>query len=278
MATPKPKPVTKPKPKPVRKPPAAKPVKAAPKPKPVKKSETPPVATAATRPPGTGVTPKPTGPPQINTDSVENMKAGMVAVGEYLKAPARAIIADLVIGYQENTWNISTCNRSNHCGLYQLNSGWQAEHDYQDVTYWTYYAYKNGFYSHGGLIAIADNYPDIEIGLIVQYCQGAGPGPGGQLPQAYYQEAVPEATADYNRLKGQTYTGGTTGGYSPSGPSTPAQTYDAGSAASFYKWPGNYASASTQLDSGATRGSTRANAAFDYANSKKYLTAPRKKG
>ena len=282
------KPVAKPAAKPVKAAPKPKPVKAAPKPKPVKKAAKPkpvkkpehkktPEAHAATRPPGTGDKTKPSGPPQINTDSVENMKAGMVAVGEYLKAPARAIIACLVIGYQENTWSVDTCNTTvpPHCGIFQLDAGWQAEHDYRDVTYWTNYAYKNGFYGNGGLIAIANNNPDLEIGMIVQDCQGAGPGPNGQPPQDYYQEAVPEATADYERLKGKAYT--TTGGYVPSSPSTPAQHYDAGSAASFYRWPGNYASASTQLDSGAIRGSTRANSAFDYANGKKYLTAPEKK-
>lgn len=97
-----------------------------------------------------------------------------------------------LIGTAENGWNPNTCNSSNHCGVFQLDSTWQAEHDYRDTQYWAGYAIHQGFYGgYGGLEKIVADHPTWEIGEIVEACQGAGPTWADA--SAYYQGRASEA-------------------------------------------------------------------------------------
>jgi len=97
-----------------------------------------------------------------------------------------------LIGTAENGWDANTCNSSDHCGVFQLDSGWQAEHDYHDTEYWTGYAIQHGFYDdYGGLDEIVKNHPSWSIGDIVQACQGAGPTWADAA--AYYNGRAAEA-------------------------------------------------------------------------------------
>lgn len=106
-----------------------------------------------------------------------------------------------LIGVAENEWDPYTCNASNHCGVFQLDSGWQAMHSYQDTAYWAAYAMKNGFYSHGGLIHIAATNPGWSIGEMVQACQGAGPT--WQAATDYYNGRLAEADAALAATEGR---------------------------------------------------------------------------
>lgn len=118
---------------------------------------------------------------------------------------ARALF---LIGVAENEWDPYTCNSSDHCGVFQLDSGWQRMHSFQDTAYWAGYAIKNGFYSYGGLAHIAAVHPDWEIGEIVQACQGAGPTFAAAA--AYYQGRLPESDAALRAT--QARLGGTSSG------------------------------------------------------------------
>lgn len=98
-----------------------------------------------------------------------------------------------LIGVAENEWDPYTCNSSDHCGVFQLDSDWQREHSYEDTGWWASYAIRNGFYSYGGLRAIVASHPSWSIGEMVEACQGAGPT--FSEAAAYYNGRLGEADA-----------------------------------------------------------------------------------
>lgn len=97
----------------------------------------------------------------------------LIGVGKTLKAPQLALESMMCLGWGENDMTASGCNSSNHCGLFQLDSTWQAMHSYEDVAYWAAYAYEKGFYGYGGIIPIALAHPTYSPGYITNMCQGA---------------------------------------------------------------------------------------------------------
>lgn len=135
-----------------------------------------------------------------DADQIQNQKT-VVSLCESNHVPMLGTLAALCAGSGENTWHTDGCNNSNHCGFWQLDSTWQAMHDYHDVEYWTRYAIQHGFYGQGGLSAIAKAHPDWRPGDVAQACQGAGPSPTWPNPADYYQSKVGEAEAVYNRYK-----------------------------------------------------------------------------
>lgn len=152
-----------------------------------------PVATVATVTPGSGSGQLPTEGPNpfgYNADQEANIY-NVISAGFAKGAPDRAIWAGCTIGEAENSWSSYGCNSSNHCGLFQLDSDWQRQHDYHDNRYWAAYAYEQGFYGHGGLIHLANQRPELQIQWIVQYCQGAGPT--DQAAADYYAGHVSHA-------------------------------------------------------------------------------------
>lgn len=160
------------------------PVAPAPAPAPVEAS-TSPVATAASG----GIT---VGGKDYSASQVQAMQD---VYNECVakKANQRAMIIMFTIGTAENEWDAYTCNLTDHCGVFQLDSDWQKEQSFQDTSYWAAYALDNGFYSHGGVIAIERNYRSESIGWCVEACQGAGPT--WDDATAYYNTRVAEASA-----------------------------------------------------------------------------------
>lgn len=110
-----------------------------------------------------------------------------------LGVPRTVTRVAFLIGTAENDWNTNTCNPSNHCGLFQLDATWQAQHDYHDVAYWTRFAVEHGFYNHGGIWQIVRSNPNWSIGEMVQACQGAGPT--WQAATDYYNSRLAESDA-----------------------------------------------------------------------------------
>lgn len=97
----------------------------------------------------------------------------LVQEGQKRHAPNLALMAMMCLGWGENNMRADGCNSSNHCGLFQLSSTLQAEHDYHDVRYWAGRAYDTGFWSHGGLISLARSNPTASPGYLTNLCQGA---------------------------------------------------------------------------------------------------------
>lgn len=135
-----------------------------------------------------------------DADQIANQKT-VVSLCENNHVPMLGTLAALCAGAGENTWHSDGCNSSNHCGFWQLDSTWQAMHDYHDVEYWTRYAIQHGFYGQGGLSKIAKDHPTWRPGDVAQACQGAGPSPTWPNPADYYQSKLGEAEAVYNRYK-----------------------------------------------------------------------------
>jgi hypothetical protein len=111
-------------------------------------------------------------------------------------------LAMALIGVAENEWSSTTCNPTNHCGVFQLDSGWQAKHSYEDTEYWADYALTNGFYGHGGMIEIVADPTEAEAA-------------------AYYQGRITEAqwvVATYGKHVSGTSGSGSNSGTSPSTP------------------------------------------------------------
>lgn len=84
-----------------------------------------------------------------------------------------ATMALMCLGFGENSWQSDGCNASDHCGVFQLDTSWQAMHDYRDVGYWARYALLHGFYGYGGIIPISVTHPEYSPGKITNMCQGA---------------------------------------------------------------------------------------------------------
>lgn len=130
------------------------------------------------------------------------------------------------IGLAENNWDNTSCNSSNHCGVFQLSSTLQAIHPYEDTQWWATYAIDKGFYGYGGLRDIAANHPTWSIGTMVNACQGAYSdiATGG----AYYDGRLAESDAQLAAFEKATHaptnsgSGSGTGGGSTSAPPTGA--------------------------------------------------------
>ena len=119
------------------------------------------------------------------------------------------VLICFTIGVAENSWDNNTCNSSNHCGVFQLDSTWQAQHDYHDTYYWTGYALHNGFFGYGGILSIVANHGAWTIGQKVEACQGAGPD--FQSAADYYDGRVPEASVLAGYFKGHGISAGGAG-------------------------------------------------------------------
>jgi hypothetical protein len=219
MAQPKPKPRQDNKPKPAEPHPELKPVPPPPRPKPPNLDDKPkpqpvkplsgpdnkpqppsgpapvPVFVSSPAPGITTATPVAVIASAYDADQIKNQKI-VVGLCESNHVPLLGTIAALCAGSGENTWHTDGCNSSNHCGFWQLDSTWQAMHDYHDVTYWTRYAIQHGFYGQGGLSHIAKAHPTWTPGQVAEACQGAG---AAAIP--YYDSKRAEAEAVYNRYK-----------------------------------------------------------------------------
>ena len=107
-------------------------------------------------------------------------------------ANSLATMALMCLGFGENSWHTYGCNSSDHCGVFQLDSTWQAMHPYWDVGYWAVYALRQGFYGKGGIIQIARDHPDWPPGWVTNWCQGAysTPGGGGDYYDQFQADAI----------------------------------------------------------------------------------------
>ena len=160
-----------------------------------------------------------------SADQVNQMRAVFRACDDK-KANDRVCLIMATIGVAENGWDENTCNSSDHCGVFQLDSGWQRMHDYHDTYYWATYALENGFYSHGGVIAIERNYGKETIGWMVQACQGAGPSWAAAAD--YYNTRVPEASQIAGYFKGHSVGTGPTVNIGAGAGGTPTPVPDTG--------------------------------------------------
>lgn len=197
------------------------PAKPAPTPAPAPALAPAPIATIATVQGGGGA---PSGP-QFGLDAEQwGNLYWVLRIGVDLGAPWLALQAMLLIGFGENNAHTYGCNNIHACGFFQLLPSWQSKHPYTDVGYWAHYAYQQGFYGKGGLIALARQYPTESAGYITNLCQGAYSNYAQGA--AYYNQYRPQANQVYNywipRLKG--LPGGVGRSPGPSGPAAPAPT------------------------------------------------------
>jgi hypothetical protein len=145
--------------------------------------------------------PGPTKPPPVATiaganpmgyspDQLQQI-AAMFYTAQRNRVTGRVLLALALIGVAENDWDENTCNKSNHCGVFQLDGNWQAMHRYSDTGWWAAFALHKGFYGHGGLIQIDRDHPSWSVSEMVQACQGAGPT--WQAAVDYYTTRLAEA-------------------------------------------------------------------------------------
>lgn len=140
-------------------------------------------------------------------------------------ANQRCLTVLCTIGEGEDGWEPDVCNSTNHCGVFQLDPDWQAQHDFRDTYYWALYALDNGFYGYGGIMHIEATHGSWTIGQMVEACQGAGPT--FQDAADYYDTHVPQASNVAGwMLAGQAPAGTFTA--SPPAPAAPSTNTTAG--------------------------------------------------
>lgn len=126
----------------------------------------------------------------LTTQQVDNILTCLRACHDK-HADQLATEALMCLGFGENSWHTDGCNASNHCGVFQLATGWQRIHDYRDVGYWAVYALENGFYGRGGIIHLSRQYPRESPGYLTNLCQGAYTDPN--VGARYYDQFTADA-------------------------------------------------------------------------------------